>query len=387
MVQFNANLPVQSLYLHWPFCPYKCNFCPFIALAGQDAFMEQYHAALKREIVDYAQGASKSAIKTIFIGGGTPSTYPLPLLRDLVATLHEHFIIDPEVEFSIEVNPGTVTQEKLETWKLLGINRLSIGVQSLNDEVLKKLNRHQKAEHVYALIESASKLFDNISVDLIIGLPGVSDTEWKELIEQIVRWPIKHVSTYFLTVHEDTPLYFGVKLQKIILPSDDMVVDAYHWTRDMFSKHGIEQYEISNFSAPGYHSRHNSNYWTRNPYKAFGLGACSFDGISRFQNEKNLLKYLQAVSEGKEPYIFSEVVSEKETWLEELMLGLRQIKGVSIEKLKKLLKGREEAIFKDKVEELCQMGFVQQVQGMLCLTPSGLAVANEVAVKLSEFNT
>lgn len=386
MTQFNASQPVESLYLHWPFCPYKCNFCPFIAIAGQDAFMEQYHQALKQEIIAYAKTSSNNApLKTIFIGGGTPSTYPLHLLKDLTQTLHQLFDIDPQVEFSMEVNPGTVTQEKLDTWKEVGINRLSIGVQSLNDEVLKKLNRHQKAEHVYSLLNDASKLFNNISVDLIVGLPGIEFEEWQDLVHKVVSWPIKHISMYFLTVHEDTPLYFGVKLQKIMLPTDDLVVDSYYWTRDILEKQLFKQYEISNFGKDGYHSRHNSNYWSRKPYKAVGLGACSFDGQTRFQNEKNLLKYMKTVNEQVEPYIFNETLTHKDIWLEELMLGLRQIKGVELDKLTVNLERDKQAIFIEKVNNMQDLGFVSCHNGILSLTSRGLALTNEVAVKLSEF--
>lgn len=386
MTQFNAHQPVESLYVHWPFCPYKCNFCPFIAIAGQDAFMEQYHNALKQEIIAYAETSSNNAqLKTIFIGGGTPSTYPLHLLKDLTHTLHDLFDIDEQVEFSMEVNPGTVTQEKLDTWKEVGITRLSIGVQSLNDEVLKKLNRHQKAEHVYSLLNDASKLFDNISVDLIVGLPGIGLEEWQDLVHKVVSWPIKHVSMYFLTVHEDTPLYFGVKLQKIMLPTDDLVVDSYYWTRDILEKNMFKQYEISNFGMSGYHSRHNSNYWSRKPYKAVGLGACSFDGKTRFQNEKNLLKYMQTVGAHREPHIFSETLTSKDIWLEELMLGLRQIKGVELKKLTAHLESDKQALLIEKVKNMEELGFVACKDGVLSVTIRGLALTNEVAVKLSEF--
>jgi oxygen-independent coproporphyrinogen-3 oxidase len=197
-VTYNVASETRSLYLHWPFCPYKCHFCPFVAIASHDQYMERYHHALLKEIEQFSGNYTGSRlIETIFLGGGTPSTYPPPLLLDTFGTLIRMFTIVPHAEITIEVNPGTVNEEKLQTWKKAGINRLSIGVQSLNDGVLKNLNRHQTASSVLQLLEIASPLFENISVDLILGLPDVSPDEWKQLIQTIVTWPIKHVSVYF----------------------------------------------------------------------------------------------------------------------------------------------------------------------------------------------
>lgn len=385
-MNFDPESSVQSLYIHWPFCPYKCNFCPFVALAGHDQFMERYHQVLKKEILDFSNARQKKLpLSTIFMGGGTPSTYPPNLLLDTFGTLYNVFEIDSNAEISIEVNPGTVTQEKLETWKQAGINRLSIGVQSLNDTVLKKLNRHQSAQSVLELLESAEKLFDNISVDLIVGLPGISDVEWKELIEKVVTWPIKHVSMYFLTVHEDTPLYFGVKTQKIILPSDETIVDLYYWTIEKFAQHGIYQYEISNFARENYYSRHNSIYWQRKPYKGVGLGACSFDGRNRLQNEKSLLKYLEGIENNKCVTAFSEELTDKQVWLEVLMLGLRQTKGVLINAVLEPLDEKQKKKFCETLDIMRESKLITYDQDRILLTPAGLSVVNEIIIKLSEF--
>lgn len=229
MLQFNYQVTPRSVYIHWPFCPYRCHFCPFVALAGQDQFMEQYHRALCAEMTHFGKHYSEKLIlDTVFIGGGTPSTYPDALLLDMFGTLRTIFDVQSSAEVTIEVNPGTVRSvEQLEHWKKLGINRLSIGVQSLKDPVLKKLNRLQSASDVYALLAKTQHIFDNVSVDLILGLPDVSEAEWKELLQTVVTWPIKHLSIYFLTVHEDTPLYFKVKTQAIVLPPDDALVDLY----------------------------------------------------------------------------------------------------------------------------------------------------------------
>ena len=349
--------------------------------------MDSYHKALKTEIATFVTQSKDSGfvgpLKTVFFGGGTPSTYPLDLLEETISFLSSEVGFASDYEMTVEVNPGTVNTQKLETWKKLGINRLSIGVQSLNDEVLSKLNRHQKASDVYALLTQAAPLFDNLSVDLIVGLPGVSADEWKKMIEIIVTWPIKHVSMYFLTVHEDTQLYFGIAQKKILLPHDDEVVDLYYWTIEKFAQHGLIQYEISNFSRPGWHSRHNAGYWTRKPYKAFGLGACSFDGASRFQNEKNLLKYIEGAQNNGTLNLFAEKLTAKQVWLERLMLGLRQLKGVLVSEVLEPLSEKEKKEFFNRIDELVTVRLLSYADGYIALTPAGLSVTNEIVVKLT----
>ncbi len=385
---FSASSDVTSLYIHWPFCPYKCHFCPFVALASHDEYMEQYHAALVKEIALYGEYDNKKPIKKVFFGGGTPSTYPPHLLLDTFAILNNTFEFEPDCEISLEVNPGTVTQEKINTWKEAGITRLSIGVQSLNNEVLTSLNRHQKASDVWELLQQASPHFD-ISVDLILGLPGISFDEWKELIRTAVTWPIKHVSVYFLTVHEDTPLYYGVARRKINLPTDDVMVATHEWTTKTLEEHGLIQYEISNFARLGFESRHNSMYWKRLPYKGFGMGACSFDGRSRFQTEKNLMKYLSVVEAANsmqelEPLnILAETLTESQVWLEQLMLGLRQKSGLEWDFVERSITSPDKlSFFKSKVAEFVALGHVLDTGERFCLTRSGRVVENEIIVAL-----
>lgn len=346
--------------------------------------MEQYHKALCTEIEQFgAQYQGARSINTIFMGGGTPSTYPPHLLLDMFGTLRKVFAFSQTSEVSIEVNPGTVSKEKLTVWKQIGINRLSIGVQSLNDAVLKNLNRHQTAASVFDLLDQAAPLFDNISIDLILGLPDVSPAEWQKLIQRVVTFPIKHISVYFLTVHEDTPLYFKVNTNRIALPSDATMVALYHWTVDTLAAHGFMQYELSNFAQEGYESRHNSVYWDRKPYKAFGLGACSFDGNQRFQNEKNLLRYLEKVERGHDVTIFAELLTPEQKHLEKLMLGLRRRVGVALETILADLTASQQHQFKNTVKVLQQKQLLEQHDGIVRLTPAGLVVENEVITQLT----
>lgn len=386
---FNPSSGVSSLYIHWPFCPYKCHFCPFVALASHDEYMEQYHNALTQEIRLYGSYATDSTpIKTVYFGGGTPSTYPPELLLDTFGILKNIFTFDAACEITLEVNPGTVTLEKMAAWKEAGITRLSIGVQSLNNSVLTQLNRHQKAADVVELVQMASSQIEVLSIDLILGLPGIDAHEWRELIHTVVTWPIKHLSVYFLTVHEDTPLYYGVMRKKIHLPTDDVMVETYRWTAAYLEEQGFMQYEVSNFARVGFESRHNSMYWKRLPYKGFGLGACSFDGAARFQNEKNLMRYMSIIQGAQTMHdlemlsIMSERLTPQQAWLEELMLGLRQKEGMSWSTLEEKVAPDALARVRPKVAEFVALGHVVDNGQRFWLTQQGRALENEIVIAL-----
>jgi oxygen-independent coproporphyrinogen-3 oxidase len=296
--------------------------------------------------------------------------------------LHAQFLITHDAEITLEVNPGTVTEAKLQAWKQAGINRLSIGVPSLNDILLKKLNRHQTTVDVEYVLSTASLYFENLSVDFIVGLPEVSFQDWKDTVLHAMKWPIKHISVYFLTVHEKTPLYFKVQQNQISLPPDDITVDMYEWLVATLQEHGFIRYEISNFAKPGYESKHNAAYWNRASYKGFGLGACSFNGTYRYRNTKNLNKYLQ--SQGKYQNLVEEIeaLTDQQIVMEKIMLGLRQSRGIDtydiIYKYTPLQKDK----FYQGVELLKQKGLLYQDQSILRLTPQGYALENEVAVRL-----
>lgn len=339
-------------------------------------------ALIKEIILFAAQCPQRLTISTIHFGGGTPSTYPNHLLLDMLAILRKEFNIERDAEIAFEVNPGTACIDQIRLWAQIGINRLSIGVQSLKDTVLKNLNRHQTTQQVYQVLRDAEAVFDNISVDLILGLPDVTDIEWKTLIEQAVNWPLKHMSIYFLTVHETTPLYFKVKANQILLPPDDEVVALYQWTCDKLDKHGFVQYELSNFAKSGYESRHNSAYWDRMPYRGFGIGACSFDGNQRMQNEKNIIHYMQAMENGDTVVVFFEELTPVETRLEQLMLGLRRPKGVLWTTMIKGCDEKEQQRLLTIIQNLEQEQFIEWVENSIRLTPRGLAVENKVLVQL-----
>lgn len=345
--------------------------------------MEQYHDALMQEIKDFAQKCPKKLeIETVYIGGGTPSTWPDKLLLDMSAILKDNFRMENVSEFTLEANPGTVQEKQIDVWKEAGITRVSIGVQSLDDDVLRKLNRHQKASDVRNLLGWTAGNIKSVSVDVIIGLPGVTEIEWKEMVKELVSWPINHVSMYFLSIHENTPLYFRLKKNEFSLPEDDAIVDLYYWTVEMFAKNGFGQYEVSSFAKPGHESKHNQVYWERKPYKGFGTGACSFDGEFRFENIKNLERYAMTAKNKENVITLSESLTVEQIRLERLMLGLRRKSGVEIGSIIEGMENKEKQIFLERVQELIEEEFLQSDGKSLYLSKMSLAIENEIAVRL-----
>lgn len=347
--------------------------------------MGRYHEALKKDMRRYAQSFDcKLQLDTIYMGGGTPSTYPQELLLDMFGTLEEVFSVMPDAEISMEVNPGTVKDNLIETWKRVGINRLSVGVQSLNEAVLKNLNRHHSARDVYELLRRVGGTFNAVSVDLILGLPGVSEDEWKALIAEVVTWPIQHVSMYFLEVHENTPLFVRLKTKRLKLSSSDhQLADLYCWSVDTLRDHGFMQYEVSSFAREGYQSRHNSTYWHRKPYQGFGVGAWSFDGEKRFTNEKDLMRYMDGIEAGKDVVTFSETPTKEQAHREHVMLGLRRVDGIERELVCKGMNTHEREKVGRTISSLKERALITEENGRLKLTPAGLAIEHEIAVALS----
>lgn len=344
--------------------------------------MEYYHHLLCKEITLFAQKNPDLTIKTIYFGGGTPSTYPINLLLDMSGRIRGVFNIDQLEEVTIEVNPGTVALEHMDAWIDAGINRLSIGVQYDDKVVLSRLNRHQTVEDVYKLFAQAEHKFENISVDVMLGLPGVNVHQWKNFMKRVVAWPIKHLSLYCLMVHENTPLFFKVQRNEITLLDEKLCARLYCWSVKFLQKHGFYQYEVSNFARPGYESRHNNVYWDRKPYKGFGLGACSFDGKRRFTNDSNFMRYKRAIEEGQEPIVYSEELTAEQIRLEKIMLGLRRNMGIDYRSLMENVSLEKSQKMQVKISNMCKAGLLEQHDDVVRLTPEGFVVEQEIIAQL-----
>ncbi|MDQ5890771.1 MAG: hypothetical protein QG604_645 [Candidatus Dependentiae bacterium] len=386
---FSRIAPLM-LYIHWPFCAAKCHYCDFVAMQDHHNFARQYHEALCNEIRSFVASRPHTfgaPIKTIFLGGGTPSLYPLPLLKELFSLLRSLFDLSNTEEISLEVNPGGQTDDHFGTWRDVGINRLSVGVQVLDDAILAKLNRPQKKAEVLEFFERAPHFISNLSADCIIGLPGVDDVCWRDTVETTLSWPLKHTSLYFLTIHENTPLYHGVKAGTITIPRDEQVLAQYAWTVQRYAQAGLAQYEISNFAVPGFESIHNRGYWDRTSYYGFGIGAASYDGTYRCANKKKLTGYLQHFStptaEVKTWYGSIEKLTHEQKILEELMLGLRQRTGVGLHRMVYLCPLAQSQPFGEVRDRLVAEGYLEASETHIRLTPKGQIFENEVVVQLS----
>ncbi len=377
----------EHIYIHWPFCRSKCYYCDFLSYCNKSNVAQEYHDVLCKQLVKFANDQKKDlnkkpTIKTIFLGGGTPSLYPLHLLEELFCIIHNNFDTKNLQEVTIESNPCDITLEKLKCWKRIGINRLSIGVQILDNYVLKKVGRNQTVEDVFSAIKIAPKYFENISVDLILGLPGVSRELWLKNIETVVGWPINHLSVYLLTLYKGTKLFQKIENSEIFLEKDDTISTLYVDTVNILEKHNFIQYETSNFAKLGFESLHNIAYWDRKPYLGLGLGASSFDGKSRFVNEKNMNVFLQKSVNAFLEGVYEEKISDKQELLEKLMLGLRQKKGMDLHRMLYFLKEEDKIRFLNEITLLKNLDLICKIGDRVFLTSKGMLLENEVVLKL-----
>lgn len=380
----------EHLYVHWPFCKNKCHYCDFVALEKHEQFIDRYHKALQAEVANYfvdLTPGKKTDVKTIFFGGGTPSLYPLPLLIDFTNNLYQFVERTTINEMTLEVNPGDLTTQHYQTWRDCGFNRVSVGVQILDEAVLFNLNRRQKTSDVYELMNGVFEYIPNVSVDLIIGLPGSTPEAWWKTVEQVLQWPITHISIYFLMIHSQTPLAHRIAKKELAPAGDDEMVALYEKTIALLATHGFVQYEISNFARPGYESEHNKAYWQRKAYKGFGLGAASFENEQRERNQKNLSAYVGYWLEGTEAATgkaarMHEVLTPEQQRLEVYMLGLRQRIGIERKVLEAGRTNEQLKQLEATLAMLLEHGFIIIVDDRIQLTVRGMVYENEVIMKL-----
>ena len=372
----------MQIYVHVPFCKSKCRYCDFNSYACHDKqAIFDYLTALNREIELAGKAFSGAKIDTIYIGGGTPSLLDVSQIENLCENLEKNFDLSGVKEFSIECNPESLDEEKLKAYRKEGINRISIGVQSLFDDNLRAIGRLHDSKTAIEKIKLANRYFDNVSADLIVGLPFDSTDRIKEEVETLAPL-VKHLSMYELSIEEGTSLEKLIKQGKIFVPSADETQDLFDVAYDTAQKCGFDRYEVSNFAKDGKISYHNFGYWTREEYLGFGAGAHSFLKISdgenplenqvRFANFKNLDKYKTAV-ESTKFYAkicreYEENLDEKSAYEEEIMLALRTKKGVKAERMPSV------------PAELKR--FFDRKDGYVSLKREGMAVMNSILVEI-----
>lgn len=371
-----------GLYIHIPFCKQKCFYCDFPSYPGMENYWEEYVEALISELIIKSEEYKNSKVNTIFIGGGTPSLIPEVYISKILDTVYSHYKVSPDCESTIECNPGTLTDEKLRSYKTFGLNRLSIGLQAFQNDLLKKLGRIHTCEDFLFSLELAQKHgFDNINADIIFGIPNQTFTQWQDTINRVLSLNLAHVSCYSLLIEEDT--VFGKMKKKGILKEaeDELDREMYHYAVDSFNVAGLYQYEISNFSKPHLMCRHNMNYWRRGEYLGVGSGAHSHYDKRRYANINDVAKYIEGIKSRK-PFLSEDSCLTKENQLEEsIFLGLRLNEGIDFLKLSKEL-GIDLEKKDKKLEQLISQKFVERDGTVVRLTKKGMDIANAVIVEL-----
>ena len=371
------------LYIHIPYCIRKCLYCDFLSLPFNEQVVRRYVKSLCRELE--IKSAIAGRLKTIFIGGGTPTLLPEDCFKQLFSCLRQNFALSPEIEISVEANPGIVNASKIESLLSLGINRISIGIQSFHNNELKTLGRvHTADEAVEALRLIKSSGFENFSVDLMYGIPGQTIKTWEETISKAVELSPSHISSYELTPEEGTPLWRLIKDNAVRMPEEGLVLDMYDHAIDFLQSCGFEQYEISNFALPGYRCLHNLNYWNRGEYIGTGAGAHSFIQGVRSQNTGDIKTYIDSLSndiipEDILPETGASKISAEEALKEFIFLGLRKTEGL---RLAQAIKIRPDFI--KACAELLDGSYLVISDNHLRLTRKGLPVSNMVIVRLFE---
>ena len=358
-----------GLYVHLPFCRVHCAYCPF-AVSTDLSLQDAYVAALIAEIGRRAGG---EAVDTLFFGGGTPSRTEPAHLQRIVEALRAGYRIEPEAEFSIEANPEDVTPDTIEFWRSLGVDRLSIGVQSFNDVELQPIGRIHSAARGRGAIRDAVASGLRTSIDLILGLPQQTRESFRASLEEAIASGIGHISIYMLDLDEDTALRRRVVSGVMNVPDDDEIAELYIEMVGTMRRAGFAQYEISNFAKPGEESRHNLRYWRRREYHGFGLGAHSFIGDKRFANTRDIRKYIDG-----NVYDFVEQLSDVERRHELVFLGLRQASGIASDDLLQLC--GEEAV--GWIEQGVSEGWLRRDGSRVAFTPAGFVVSSELISQL-----
>lgn len=366
-----------GLYLHIPFCRQKCAYCDFYSLSGQDARMDDYVDALCAHLTEAAPSASGHQIDTIYFGGGTPSLLGAKRLTTLLKTVLKRYHVSKDAEITLEANPESAGDWKaLKALRKAGFNRLSLGMQSASDAELQHIGRVHTMAQVTAAVEAARKArFENLSLDLIYGLPGQSAEQWQENLSAAVSLAPEHLSCYGLKVEPGTPLF--ARQAEENLPDDEAQADMYLYTVEYLAQNGYAQYEISNFARPGRESRHNLKYWTLQEYAGFGPGAHSDFGGVRYAYEKDLEGYIHGVKHHMPLLSESERIPPLDRDTEWLMLGLRTVRGLEPREFENRFRRRFDC-FLPFLSECSRAGYAVEEDGRWHLTPKGFLVSNRI---------
>lgn len=363
-----------SLYIHIPFCRQKCLYCDFPSFAGKENWMLDYTKALCKEI----ESKADKKIRTIFIGGGTPTYLSLECLELLKESL-DKLCKTQDIEFTIEGNPDSFSREKLEMFKKMGVNRLSIGLQAWQDKLLKNIGRIHSLEQFLFSFNNVRELgFKNINVDLMFGLPDQTLENWIETLKNVVELEVEHISCYSLIVEENTAFYKMNLESKLTVPSEEIERQMYEYAVNFLKNKYFHQYEISNFSRKNFECRHNLTYWNLDEYIACGSGSHSYvDGV-RYRNVEDIEKYVQMMRERGTPVIEERKNSQEDEMEEFMFMGLRKIEGISELEFKNRFKISIDEVYKDIINKFLNINLLVRNNGRIYLTEKGIELSNQV---------
>ena len=380
------ELKPLSFYLHVPFCARHCAYCDFNVYVDrvQSGLVEQTIEATLTDIRRSAISLRDSyRIETIFFGGGTPTYLSGKALACLLQTIRDEFEVAPDCEISSEANPGSSDYDKFEAIRMAGFNRLSIGVQAFDNGLLKNMDRHHSVDEAKQALRTArSAGFENLSLDLMFGLPGQTLSHWKETLETALGFKTEHLSLYSLTLEPGTRFERLHRGGKLVLPEEDDELEMYESAISTLATAGYERYEVSNFAKPGFRARHNLTYWRNGEYLGVGPGAVSYLNGVRFKREKLPAKYISKIDSGADLYVESESLEPLKTLGETIMLGLRLREGVSLSALEARFKIDARQLYSTQIKDLEERGLLEKTDDLIRLTHQGLLLAN---IALGEF--
>ncbi|HEX8142790.1 MAG TPA: radical SAM family heme chaperone HemW [Pyrinomonadaceae bacterium] len=370
-----------GIYIHVPFCRSRCSYCDFATGAFEAELAEAYVGALAREVESFELEGSVSEVDTVYFGGGTPSLLTHAQVSRVLGAVRSRFDVDAGAEVTLEMNPGTVTPERLRALRAAGVNRASFGAQTFDDRELKRLGRTHTADdtrHTFRDLRAAG--FDNISFDLIAGLPRQTLAGWERNLEEALALRPEHLSLYLLEVHEATPLAEQIRQGRHPSPDPDLAAEMYRLLVERARAAGYEQYEISNFCLAGRESRHNLKYWTGAPFYGFGCSAHSFDGRrTRWSNERDARAYVKSVEEKGGAVVAREETDERGAGAEALFLGLRLLsRGVDLAEHRARFRSDVRADYAADLARFDEAGLIELDGDVLRLTPAGALLSNEV---------
>lgn len=373
-----------ELYIHIPFCLKKCAYCDFLSFSCDEKTQIAYADALIQEIEYYGPKMKEYQVSTIFVGGGTPTWLDENKMLEILDAIYSYFNVSQDAEVTMECNPGTVTAAKLEKYRRAGVNRLSIGLQSADDEELALLGRihtYKQFLNTYEMARNAG--FYNINIDLISGIPYQTAEKFLRSLQKVTALKPNHISVYSLIVEEGTLFYETYKfdlvkqeagMQTEMLPTEDEVYRITKLTQQFLAKAGYEQYEISNFAKPGFACEHNIGYWTRENYLGLGLGAASLIENVRYSNTTDLYEYIEGA--GTDLHVTTDVLARKSQMEEFMFLGLRMKEGVTRAKFQECFGIQIEGVYKDALEHLKEQGLLEMRAGRIYLTEKGQDLSN-----------